>query len=440
MIKGKIPGVKFALDSLSVYRGLLKDNVISKFNSLLEYIISDNRELSSIINKYNDFYYSLVSSNSTNTFKSYLINCILFDDNVFSRSAEIKNFNEIDVCIKKAAGYDLLCLQKVALLSAGDIKDYLEETNPHWSFETDIIASLPTWDFNGYKINYSGIHDIFEKFNESEDWSLCTKDIADFYRLNGTGIFAKYKGFVWERQDGFGNLKGIESPDPIRIADLIGYNSEREIIIKNTLNFLNGYPSNNILLYGERGTGKSSTVKAILNEYYDRGLRIIELPIMLLPDFPQIIKIIKDRPQKFIIFIDDLAFGDNEESYTALKAILEGGLESRPKNTVIYATSNRRHLIKERFSDRQDEVHASDTIQEKLSLSDRFGITVTYLSPDRNKYIEIVEGLVKNRGLIIDKEHLKKEAQLWEMRYNGRSPRTAKQFVDWLEGELREIG
>jgi predicted AAA+ superfamily ATPase len=222
----------------------------------------------------------------------------------------------------------------------------------------------------------------------------------------------------------------------------MGYEAERARVIENTLQFLKGFPANNALFYGDRGTGKSSTVKALLNEYYSQGLRMIEVPKTYLTDFPLIISLLKNRPEKFIIFVDDLAFEESGENYNALKAVLEGGLENRPNNVLIYATSNRRHLVKESFKDRaglqsnnqDDEVRAADNIQEKLSLSDRFGITVTFAAPSQNKYLQIVEGIAEKRNLKFDKEKLYQEALKWQMRYNGRSPRTAKQFIDWVEG------
>lgn len=434
MINNRIISAKISFDSLSIYRGVLQKDVLNKLNILLEHVLSSKQDFSMLINKYNEFYYSLTNTNSTNTFKSYIINCILFDSNVFSRSAEVKNLEDINSCIKNAAANDLLCLQRIAMLTADDIKDYLKETNPNWNFETEVIMTLPTWNFESNPDN--SFENVFEKFDTSENWSLCIETISNFYKEKGTGIFAKYKGFVWRKEGETGSLKGIEAPDSIKMSDLIKYDSERAVVVKNTISFLKGKTANNVLLYGDRGTGKSSTVKALLNEYYKQGLRIIELQKDFIPDFPEIIRIIKDKPLKFIIFIDDLAFEDIKENYTSLKAVLEGGLESKPKNVVIYATSNRRHLIKETFSDREDEVHGSDAIQEKLSLSDRFGITVTFLSPDQNKYLDIVEGMIKNRGLIVDKEQMRKEALQWEMKYNGRSPRTAKQFVDWFEGQL----
>ena len=174
------------------------------------------------------------------------------------------------------------------------------------------------------------------------------------------------------------------------------------------------------------------------------GLRLIELKKENLKDFTNIIRLLKNKPQKFIIFIDDLVFEENEDSYSAMKTILDGGVENRPDNMIIYATTNRRHLVKETFADRaglgssnsSDEIYANDTIQEKLSLSDRFGITISFMAPDQNKFLEIVQGLVKARGLEIEEEYLFREAKKWELWYNGRSARTAKQFVDWIEGEI----
>jgi len=226
------------------------------------------------------------------------------------------------------------------------------------------------------------------------------------------------------------------------LSDFIGYERERLEVVENTEKFVRGLPANNVLLYGDRGTGKSSTVKAIANEYKEQGLRIIEIPRKYLVDFPAVLRLIKGRKCRFIIFIDDLAFEDSEESYTVLKSVLEGGVENRPDNVLIYATSNRRHLIKEKFSDRaglksvdpDDEVRAQDTLQEKLSLSERFGITVVFTSPDKKGFLQIVEGLAAKRGINIDKDTLQREAMKWELMYNGRSARTARQFIDWLEG------
>ena len=275
-----------------------------------------------------------------------------------------------------------------------------------------------------------------EKIIYSHKWSECLDDVIEFYKKFGTGEFGEYRAFVWERDGGKTYLRGVKHPDPVRLSQLVGYEDQKKIIINNTLQFLSGHPANNLLLYGSRGTGKSSTVKAIINEYYDRGLRLIEVDKDRLTDFTKIIEVLKDKNLKFIIFVDDLVFQDGEASYSALKTILEGGIESNTNNIIIYATTNRKHLVKETFEERNNDIHASDTVEEKLSLSDRFGITVSFYSPDQKEYLAIVESLVKERNIEVDPEYLRAEALKWVRFYNGRSPRTAKQFVNYLEGNI----
>jgi len=439
--------IEIGLKSLTVYRGLLEDRVIQALCSVLQDLASENINFSQFVNDYCEFYYILAEESPTSPFEDYLIEKIIYDDNAFSRQSEKMDFDNINESFKKAGERDLICLQKVTWIAAGEIKEAAIKRFGQSKIENDLLESLPEWRADGSENNENvKIADLLQTFKSSKRWSECLKALADFYRQNGSGEFAKYYGFVWERTGEKGFLKGISSPDPIRFRDLFGFERQRELIINNTEQLLNGYAANNVLLYGDRGTGKSSTVKALVNEYGDRGLRIIELAKSYLDDLPYVLRAIKGRQQKFIIFIDDLAFGDSEEEYTALKAVLEGSLESKPQNVVIYATSNRRHLIKERFSDRSgltsdnpdEEVRSADTLQEKLSLADRFGITVTYTSPDKEEYLAIVEGLARNRKLDIDVATLHEEALKWEINHNGRSPRTARQFIDWLEAHVEK--
>jgi predicted AAA+ superfamily ATPase len=242
------------------------------------------------------------------------------------------------------------------------------------------------------------------------------------------------------REDGHGQLTGVPAPDPIRLDQLVGYERERELVVQNTEQFLAGYPANSVLLYGDRGTGKSSTVKALLNEHAERGLRLIEVGRDDLADFPAIVRAVRNRPERFILFIDDLSFDEHERDYRGLKAVLEGSIEARPDNVVLYATSNRRHLVQERWTDREStlsaEIHGQDTMQEKLSLSDRFGIRVVFPSPDQRRYLAVVESLAQQRGLTLAGEVLQRRALQWAEWHNGRSGRTARQFVDHLQGEL----
>jgi hypothetical protein len=235
-------------------------------------------------------------------------------------------------------------------------------------------------------------------------------------------------------------LRGVRHPDPICLDELIGDKRQRDLIRRNTEQFLARLPANNVLLYGDRGTGKSSTVKALLNAYAERGLRLLEVGRSKLADFPTIVELLGEQPEHFILFVDDLSFDEQETGYKDLKAVLEGGLEVRPANVLVYATSNRRHLVMERQSDRaqpgDDELHGFDTVQEKLSLADRFGITLTFVTPDQEHYLEIVRGLAQRRGLAMPDEQLRARALQWATRHNGRSGRSARQFVDDLTGEL----
>jgi uncharacterized protein len=441
-----IKQLKLSFLCLTIYRNLLEDEIIKKLYSLVEYISQDNYNLYTAINIYNDFYFHLISRNENADLKEIIINNIIHDDNAFSKASELNTFQAINDFIIKSAKNDLNCLQFICEFSPSLLKSYLSKNSSVENFETEVIESLPEWNlYNNKNISTHVLaqNEIENIFISGNEWKNNIQLLSVFHNKNGRGIFACFKAFIWKHFENQNILTGVASPDPITLQDLVSYDLERSEVINNTLQFLKGFPANNILLYGDRGTGKSSTVKAILNEYYNQGLRLIEVSKSHLIDFPEIIADLKERKQKFIIFVDDLSFDDNEQNHNSLKAVLEGGIESKPSNVLIYATSNRRHLIKEKFSDRvgfqsgnaDDEVRSADTMQEKLSLSDRFGITVVFSSPNKDKYLEIVEGLAIKRGLAFDKESLKKEALKWELWYNGRSPRTARQFIDWLEGE-----
>ncbi|NLM45629.1 MAG: ATP-binding protein, partial [Firmicutes bacterium] len=312
-----------------------------------------------------------------------------------------------------------------------------------------VLQALPEWRPGlGSPSALPPAVEVAAAFARCRKWPDCLPQLAAFYRRHGSGKFARYLGFRWEGGGRGGALQGIETVDPVRFADLIGYEEQKRVVAENTLLLLQGLPANNLLLYGDRGTGKSSTVKALLNEYGHLGLRLVEVPQAALADLPLILREVKGYRQKFILFVDDLSLTEQGESFTALKAVLEGGLEYRPPHVVIYATSNRRHLVREKFSDRaglhsgehDDEIRAADTLQEKLSLADRFGLTVTFLAPDQTRYLELVESMAQRRGLGIGREELRQKALRWEKWQNSRSPRTARQFVDWLEGRLKLDG
>ena len=228
----------------------------------------------------------------------------------------------------------------------------------------------------------------------------------------------------------------------VYMKDLVGYELAKKKLIDNTEAFVEGRPANNCLLFGDAGTGKSSSIKAIANEYYDRGLRIIEIYKHQFQDLNDVIARIKGRNYRFIIYMDDLSFEDFEIEYKYLKAVIEGGLEKRPSNVLIYATSNRRHLIRESFADRDGqgfaEKHASDTTQEKLSLSSRFGVTIYFESPGMEEFQNIVSVLAERSGIVMNPDELRLEATRWEMMHGGLSGRTAQQFIDYLLGKQEE--
>lgn len=436
LTSNKIRRYKINLDSLGIYRRLLSDSVFEKLYKLIDYVDGRESTISEIIRLYNDFYYELMERNNGFGLRDYIINKILFSENVFSKKAQCDNFCHIPFSIKQATANELNSLEYISTFTVGEIKELFIQDENNLYFELEKLQNLGEWEVDTLDELYLENNLILDRFNNTSPWGILISELATFHKENGIGVFGEYKGFLWEGM----KLKGVQSLDTVRLEDLVNYERERQVVIDNTVSFLKGYRANNVLLYGSRGTGKSSTVKALLNEYYNKGLRIIEVPKQYINTFPKLIGIIKDVPQKFILFIDDLAFEDSEDTYTALKAVLEGGLETKPNNIIIYATSNRRHLIKEKFSDREgmrvsDEVHAADVMQEKLSLSDRFGITVTFLSPTQKEYLEIVDSLAKTRN-IEPNEELHKKAIQWEMSYNGRSPRTARQFIDWIEGEL----
>ena len=266
-------------------------------------------------------------------------------------------------------------------------------------------------------------------------WELDGEPLAAVYQKMlrdapclGYGIFSQYHVFSVSPE---GTLIPIEHPDPQQLSELYGYEAERQKLLQNTRALLQGLPANNVLLYGDAGTGKSSTVKALVNEYKDQGLRLIQVEKSRLRHIPALLDSLSANPLKFILFIDDLSFAADDHDYTALKTVLEGSVAARSSNTVVYATSNRRHLIQETFQSRQgDEIHISDTLEEVSSLSARFGIVITFGRPDKDLYLSVMEKLAERAGLALE-DSLYKEAEAYALRAGGRSPRVARQYVEY---------
>ena len=264
------------------------------------------------------------------------------------------------------------------------------------------------------------------------------KSLTEFYKEYGVGKFGLHKSFRIEHTDEGARIVPIKNIAHVYLDDIIGYEIPKQKLIDNTEAFVKGKKANNCLLFGDAGTGKSSSIKAIANEYYGQGLRIIEVYKHQFQDLNDVISQIKNRNYKFIIYMDDLSFEDFEIEYKYLKAVIEGGLEKKPDNVLIYATSNRRHLVREKFSDkeeRRDDLHSSDTVQEKLSLVYRFGVSIFFCAPTKKEFQQIVCSLAKKNHIDMPEEELLLEANKWELSHGGLSGRTAQQFIDYLLGK-----
>ena len=281
---------------------------------------------------------------------------------------------------------------------------------------------------------------VSARIEEAGDEEEIFRIITDFYRAYGVGMFGLNKAFrIKSLPDGVEFLP-INNTDKVMLSDLVGYELQKKKLIDNTEAFVKGLPANNVLLFGDSGTGKSTSIKAILNEYYDQGLRMIEIYKHQFRDLSAIIARIKNRNYRFIIYMDDLSFEEFEIEYKFLKAVIEGGMETKPDNVLIYATSNRRHIIRETWGDRsdleQDEgMHRSDTMQEKLSLVARFGVTISYSKPSQKEYFQIVKELAKRcPEITLSEQELCAQANQWELSHGGISGRTAQQFINYLAG------
>lgn len=289
------------------------------------------------------------------------------------------------------------------------------------------------------------IEELSASLKRAGDAEAFQAAVADFYREYGVGELGMHKAF--RIQDAMSEERGRRAPARIvpipniaRVSfdDLSGYELAKEKLIANTEAFVSGRKANNCLLYGDAGTGKSSSVKAVASRYYERGLRLIELYRHQFRDLHDVISQVKNRNYKFILYLDDLSFEDFETEYKYLKAVIEGGLEEKPDNILIYATSNRRHLVREKFSDKReilDDLHGNDTVQEKLSLSARFGLQIYFGAPDKREFEEIVKLLARRGSLSMDEDELLARANMWELSHGGRSGRTARQFIDDLLGK-----
>ena len=369
-----------------------------------------------------------------NLWQCYLTWLLMTNDNSFTRTCErtgawpggsVNRFAENDFAVfHQLFHYDFSPVEQYLLTDCFSIlTDYQAIPKRERTYNRDVSAQVRT---------------LRKSLAEAENGHEMFRLVTDYYQRYGYGVFAMNRAFRIRREDGLEFLP-ISNVDGVRLEDLLGYEGQKAELRRNTESFLTGKHANNVLLYGDAGTGKSTSVKALINEYYDQGLRMIEIYKHQFGELSRILAEIKNRNYRFIIFIDDLSFEENEVEYKFLKAVIEGGVETRPENVLIYATSNRRHLIRETWNDRQDmehhgDIHRSDTMEEKLSLAARFGVTIHYGAPSPKEFQAIVKALAARQGLQIDGEELGRKANAWEIRHGGFSGRTAQQFVHYLEG------
>lgn len=374
--------------SLSVLRGLLGDRLFAAFRAAKE-----NETEQHDNSFYGNFLNILYSKGAETNLTAYICDAILYDENAFS-----------------------VCCANGKKLSQFLVKAYLHDVKLILSY----VAGHTYAEGEYYAVGEPS--PLFDFSNGDEAF---ISRLKKFYKKYGCGAFIKYRAFAYEN----GQLVPVENPSAVTLPQLKGYAQEKAAIDANIVNFLSGLPYGNMLLYGDRGTGKSSTIHAMLNKYWRDGLRIVELNKENMLDLPKIRQKLIINPLKFIIFIDDLSLSESDDKISGLKAALEGSVAGNTSNTMIVATSNRRHIVKENFSDRENSVHFNDSIQEQLSLSDRFGITVLFSSTDKAQYLEIIKSLAADEGLAAD-ENLLALAERWALVKGGRSPRRARQFID----------
>ena len=392
--------LRAALRGLSAYRTMLEQPLLNTALTLVDSLCAGAGEKA--LEAYTALFYALRAAGQPSLGR-WLEETLRYAEGPYPRLAERGGH---DPELERAARQDVETLAALAELDCGDclarMKNLLgAEYGP-------VLDGLPRWPAEA---------------------PFSFASLTEGYRTQGAGRFAQYRAFLWEG----GQLIPVADPDPGAEGEMMGYELQREEVVANTRALVEGKTVNNVLLYGDSGTGKSATVKSLLTVPGLEDLRLIEVDKDNLTDLPALIRSLRDRRQKFILFIDDLAFDRDDKTYSVLKTILEGGLEKRPSNVAVYATSNRRHLVRQTFSDRDgDEVDIKETIGEKTSLSERFGVRVAFLPLNKQEYLKLVDRMAAQEGVEMDQEKLHFEALKWEMYHPGRTPRTARQFLDSL--------
>ena len=433
-----------AAASLQLYRGILSASVGAAWWDCCQTIaeLQDKRgrsecsapatglslcERMRLLEQYGRWFQLLAESGLS--WPDWILREVLVDDNPFSRWAAAGLLEEVPTGLRAVSAMDLKRLH-ILWRSAGALAEAVEALT---------LESVVASDVAFERTLAIGEPAIVQLLQEADCWSRCLEPLAKHYRQAGVGLFGRYRAARWQQ----GNLMGVKQADVIALDEIYGYERQKAALCGNVEALIAGQPSLNVLLYGARGTGKSSLVKSLLTQYGDRGLRIVELSRSDLRDLLVVVDRLAQRPQSFILFIDDLSFAAAETDYKQLKVMLEGDIAARPTNVCLHATSNRRHLVKEYLADRpnpaDDEVHAWDTVQEKLSLSDRFGLTLTFPPFAQAEYFETVYHLAELRGIERSREELRQWSLTWAQQQNGFSGRTARQFIDRLQGQTGNL-
>ena len=385
------------LRGLSAFRSLLDTPMLKDALQLLD--AAARRDGEGALAAYDQMFYRLKAEGYSGL-GTWLWDTLRYTETPFG---DLAGSGRSDPELEGAARRDVDALLLLARLGAEEIRVALK---PILTEEyVSVLDNLPAWE--------TGAPFTFE-------------ELSAFYRENGAGLYAKYRAFLWEE----GQLVPVADPDCPHPVELLGYDQQRKQVLDNTRLLVEGKPSNNVLLFGDGGTGKSATVKSMLYLPGMEDLRLIEIQKENLVGMPRLIRSLAGRRQSFILFIDDLAFDQDDKTYSSLKTILEGGLEKRPLNVAIYATSNRRHLVRQTFSDRAgDEVDAFETISEKTALAERFGLRIPYMTMSKSEYLALIDHLAGLYHVEMNREVLHAKAMEWEIRHAGRTPRVARQFI-----------
>ena len=420
-----------------LYRDFEQGELLEKMTMLME-DISHPKVLYGKDGEYFACIHQLVEMAGTygfagNLWHDYLTYLLVNHENAFSTACEI--VGPVEGTINAFAMHDFEIFKQ---LYDFDLKE-LEKIYP--SVDSSLITDYQNIN-EGSKVFNKRIRDrictLAQKLAKAESTEEFMDDMVQFYKEFGVGKLGLHKAFRIDGTVTPARIVPITNIAHVYLDDLVGYEIAKKKLIDNTEAFVQGRPANNCLLFGDAGTGKSSSIKGILNQYYDQGLRIIEAYKHQFKDLNDIIAQVKNRNYKFIIYMDDLSFEEFEIEYKYLKAVIEGGLEKKPDNILIYATSNRRHLVREKFSDkeeRRDDLHSSDTVQEKLSLVASFGVSIFFCAPDKKQFQNIVKTLAERHQVEMPEEELLLEANKWELQHGGLSGRTAQQFIDYLCGK-----